>query len=236
MIEILNTPLQPKKQFKELLDQRGVQNRTTWGISGSVFAKPSSLKRALGWRIKNSEKPVVIGGTGSYHHLTYGLCANLKQPFGYIHIDGHSDFGDKSLSYICMGGFVESLLANTKAEAGLLIGCDEMAKSLIGHDEMVKATIIPSTHLGELEERLDKDLTNFPRDVYVSVDLDVLDPSEFDSGYDTGKMKSEQLFKTLDSIAAQKKIIGGDIFGCLGNDKDSLDIALNCILKIHESA
>lgn len=228
MIEILNMPLPATIQFKDILDQRGVPNRVTWRIPQRIsesIVKPESVKRALSWRIKNRENPVVIGGAGSYHHLTYGLCANLKRPFGYIHIDRHSDFGDQALPYICMGGFVESLITHTSAQAGLLIGCDQRTE----------IPTIPYTHLGELEERLSKELLAFPQEVYISVDLDVLDPSQFNSGYDTGKMKVEQLFHTLDSISRKKSIIGGDIFGCAENDKNSFDVAIDCILKIHDN-
>jgi len=226
MIEILNLPKPGATEFQNAFNQKGVLNRVTWRIPPRIsngIVKPKSVKRALGWRISNKKNPVVIGGIGSYHHLTYGLCANLQESFGYVHIDRHSDYGDKDSSYICMGGFVEHLLSYTKAEAGLLIGCDQR----------IETPTINHTQLGELEKRLHQELTSFPDRVYISVDLDVLDPLEFNSGYSTGKMSVRQLFQALDIISERKRIIGGDIFGYAGNSEDSLNTAIECILKIY---
>ncbi len=227
MIEILQLPEPSTREFQDSLNRMGVENRVTTeipqGIVSGGIVNPDSVKRALGWRIRKKKRPVVIGGNGNYHHLTYGLCANIEEPFGYIHIDRHSDFGDKNSPYICMGGFVEHLLSRTNAQAGLLIGCDQR----------IETPTIPFTHLGELNERLRSELIGFPDNVYISVDLDVLVPYQFNSGYDTGKMTLRQLFQALDTIVGQKKVIGGDIVGYLGNDAESLDSALECILKIH---
>ena len=228
MIEILNLPEKTTREFQESLDQKGILNKVTWKIPPNIskgIVKPSSVRRALWWRIKHKQNPVVLGGSGNYHHLTYGLCANITQPFGYIHIDRHSDFGDKDSKFISMGGFVEHLLTYTNAQAGLLVGCDQKSET----------STINYTQLGELERKMHKELAGFPEKVYVSVDLDVLSPTEFFSGYETGQMTVKQLFDALDIISSQKKIIGGDICGYAGNDPPSLTTAIKCILKIDES-
>lgn len=228
MIEILNLPEPGTAEFQNALTERGIKHRVTWKIPRGIsrgIAKPKAVRRALGWRISNNINPVVIGGTGNYHHLTYGLCANLQEPFGYIHIDRHSDFGDKDSLYISMGGFVGHLLSHTNSKAGLLIGCDQRKE----------VQTAPYTHLGELEDRLHRELADFPDKVYVSVDLDVLNPLEFNSGYNTGKMTVKQLFGAIDIILAKKSCIGGDIFGYAGDDKASLNTAVECILKIHNA-
>ena len=227
MIEVLQLPETTTNEFCQSLKERAIPHRVTRGIPQSIskgIVKPAEVKRALWWRIKNKQNPLVIGGSGNYHHLTYGLCANITEPFGYIHIDRHSDFGDKSSEYISMGGFVEHLLTYTKAQAGLLVGCDQRAETPTIH----------YTKLGELERRMQQELKGLPERVYVSVDLDVLAPSEFYSGYETGQMTVRKLFNALDTISDQKKIIGGDIFGYPGNDEPSLDTAIKCILKISE--
>lgn len=228
MIEILQVPEKTTDEFSLSLKHQSLSHRVTWKLSRDIakgLVKPAEVKRALWWRIKHVQNPVVLGGNGNYHHLTYGLCANIARPFGYIHIDRHSDFGDKDFKYISMGGFVDYLLTSTRAQAGLLIGCDSRTE----------VPTISYTHLSKLEDRLDQELNKFPQNVYVSVDLDVLTPVEFHSGYETGQMTVKQLFDALDTISKQKKIIGGDVFGYAGNDESSLNTAIRCILKIDQS-
>lgn len=239
MIEILSVPQPDINEFVQPLEQRGIAWRVTKKIpkrrwwrgnwfGGNVYyapnINPEIVKQALE-EVLTSTNPVVINGTGDFHHLTYGVCARLKEPFGYIHIDNHADFGDKNDEFINMGAFVDYLLTNTHANGGLLIGCNNTYKK--------KCPILSYNECHTIKKQLPQYLEQLPQQVYVSVDLDVLTPETFTSGYESGQLTPEILFNILDMICEKKTLVGGDICGYAGNDPPSLEIAIETIVKIH---
>lgn len=239
MIEILSVPKPDTTEFVQALEQRGVAWRVTKKIperkwwrgnwfGGNVYyasdINPNIVKQAIEEALI-SINPTVINGTGDFHHLTYGICARLKESFGYIHIDHHADFGDKNNDFINMGAFVAYLLTHTNANGGLLVGCNNTYSQ--------QCPTIPYNECHTIKKQLPLYLEQLPQQVYVSVDLDVLTPETFTSGYESGQLTPEMLVDILDMICEKKTLVGGDICGYVGNDPQSLEIAIETIVKIH---
>ena len=66
--------------------------------------------------------------------------------------------------------------------------------------------------------------------VFLSIDLDILSPSEFRTNWDQGKMSFEELQNTIREIAATRRIIAIDICGGLTESKGAMtcELDLNC--------
>ena len=192
------------------------------------------LKKMSRWGTKSfaGKTPVVVNGSGNYHHLTYGICSSIPNQFGYVHFDRHDDLGGATQGYVTMAAFVAPMMFNTSAEDYIMIGSYHDAGKSIGFNS-----------IDSWKKRLPGLLAQLPDDVYVSVDLDVLDPERFYSGYDAGTMLPSQLMYALDMIGENKKVVGGDICGYRGSSEcsgrllvDSKDISLETIIKLRDMA
>ena len=80
--------------FEKIL-QKDIQR-----IKGSPRDEPFHSKWDIGSLMRRSfknskEKKLVLYGSGSLHHYTYGLCRladKLSKNYAYIHFDHHDDF------------------------------------------------------------------------------------------------------------------------------------------------
>lgn len=63
--------------------------------------------------------------------------------------------------------------------------------------------------------------------VFLSIDLDVLNPNEFKTNWDQGTMTFDELQETIRSIAAQRRIIAIDICGGITESKGALSCDLS---------
>lgn len=63
--------------------------------------------------------------------------------------------------------------------------------------------------------------------VFLSIDLDVLNPNEFKTNWDQGTMTFDELMETIRSIAAQRRIIAIDICGGITESKGALSCDLS---------
>ena len=224
MIEVLDGPGPGAEQYVSELERRGLSFSVT-GLPNFLFqinVNRCLLRWGMRLGLKRSTR-LVLNEDGNAHHLTYGICANLKDDFGYIHFDRHSDYGTTDVRTVCMGGFVARLLEDTRAVDSLFIGCDQP----LGHKT------IPSDDYSKLVDLIPT-LNELPAQVYVSVDLDVLKPEEFSSGYTTGTMTRAQLTRALEQIIANKEVLGIDICGYSGEDISSLDYVVDLALRFSQ--
>ena len=169
------------------------------------------------------ERKLVLYGSGAYHHYTYGLCNHadkISSNYAYIHFDHHHDHYDKhgrESGLLSCGAFVAELLEDTNASAAMLIG------SMLGNQEPVNNKIyldMTEKHLRRRGgfRRFERELSEIPENVYLSFDLDVMDKKYLQSAYDQGTLKPKELFKLIDMIKKNKRIIGADVLGFAGMD------------------
>lgn len=171
-----------------------------------------------------NRKLLSVYGHGSYHHLTYGLCkyaSNISSAYSYIHIDHHNDSyrikSDLEKSMLNCGNFVPYIFESTNAKDVLYIGSskpginDEPVYKLINNCGIS----MPENISGELNENELLANLNFLscNDVYITMDLDVMDPREIITGYSRGSLSKEGLLKAISIIKNKKNIIGVDILG-----------------------
>ncbi len=166
------------------------------------------LAKKIGRIVVPERKTLVIYGSGSFHHYTYGLCRaadRLSKGYCYIHFDYHDDYDTDNPQRLGCGSFVNAILQDTHAAQAIFIGTSIPWKQSIhsigcsGKEETIS----------DLERTLKKN----PQDVYLSFDLDVMDPSEISTDYSMGDMGADELVRLIEMIKGKKRIIGADVLG-----------------------
>src|SRR3989338_7615119 len=179
-----------------------------------VSISPTMNKRDLAHEVASavgySEKRTLgLYGSGSYHHMTYGLCRiarSLSEGFTYIHIDNHND-GNYDPSELSCDAFVNNLVEDGFAKNIILVGSyHPLASTYVNDFDFRKypQDVIPKI--------LKQVKTN---DVYISIDLDVMEDKEVSTSmfYSRGTMKKETLLDLIEGIKSKKRIISADILG-----------------------
>jgi len=175
-------------------------------------------------------KVLGVWGNGCFHQYTYGLCTAIadrrSKSYGYVHIDHHSDTADYDMpiNFSC-GGFVASILRDSNAQTVRFIGNAGFPfKNLEGKfsgtrylsESGLRGKKSNSINVGRLEHLLE----GTPEDLYISMDLDVIDMNEistsFRGGSVGGTITSEELLKILRLMDERKNIIGADVLGYSG--------------------
>ncbi len=170
------------------------------------------IDEALPSSYKDSDTPILtLYGHGRFHHYTYGLCSLLADKrssgYTYIHIDQHHDMWSDSIGSINCGRFTRSLLYDTNAENVLLTGIRTIDDDCKGKD------ILHVPCKEGYEKMFKKTLENVSSEVYVSIDLDVLQFHQMQTGWSKGLMSFSGLSNIVEMILSSKKIIGADILG-----------------------
>ncbi|MBI5355195.1 MAG: arginase family protein [Candidatus Aenigmarchaeota archaeon] len=199
----------------------------------SILKSPSTLLPEDVKEIVRAEVPqgknLVMYGHGSYHHFTYGLCAEIadkqSKEYAYVHIDNHHDTYHEHEGMFNCGSFVRRLLTETNVKSVRYIGSappvDFVDFSIDG--TLLKPGAIKSVSTGKVTESvksLEALLEGTPDDVYLTIDLDVM-PQRYvttsaGKAWGVGMMDPKTLMKTVDFIKEKKNIIGADILGYTG--------------------
>ncbi|MEW4372460.1 arginase family protein [Paenibacillus kandeliae] len=122
---------------------------------------------------------------GGDHSVTYHILKQLKQNgrrILYLHFDAHLDCGSDPLRLdheVHHGNFVRHLLANQIVEHVIQLGVRGL-RSLGQYYEHPRLSCIPAAQLNAQElQHILESLSAYHYDIYVSFDVDVLDPSVF---------------------------------------------------------
>ena len=184
------------------------------------------VRRMIGraFKGKTLEKtPIVVYGSGHYHHYTYGLCHELadkrSQRYTYIHIDQHTDFGSTVphafSNLLSCGNFVTQILEDTNAKPSVHIGQElpYLVRPFSYDKKISELRFITKLDGKQKKFKRINNLFSWMRpEVYVTVDLDVL-RGHVRTDYESGYLTLKQLLKTLTQIKQRRKIIGLDICG-----------------------
>ena len=132
-------------------------------------------------------------GTGDYHYLSLFFLERISEPFTLILIDNHPD--DQSCA------FGDGLLScgSWVAQARKLPLCRG------------SVWIREYADIGKL--------AGVEGSIYLSIDLDVLDPEYARTNWDQGTMSLEQLLEICVRAAGNHRLLGADICGGLSPEK-----------------
>jgi len=168
------------------------------------------LAEKIGKTVGNTEgKILTLYGDGNSHHYTYGLCdaiaSKRSDDFLYIHLDHHTDSEYDIDNILGCGSFVENILKDYSSDIMILgaeWGSMYTKRTVIGQ----KGLFLGQTVKNKLKEKPQKD-------VYLSIDLDVINRKEIITSYDQGDCTLGLLLNAIKIIQDEKNIISADILG-----------------------
>jgi agmatinase len=177
---------------------------------GSVEAALSVIRKTTQKILKDHKKPMMIGGE---HLVTYPVVEALVEKYPnlhIIHLDAHTDLRDtffgRKLSHATVLRRCHDLVGDGKIfQFGIRSGdSSEFQWANEGHTHLRKFDFVG---LSEVVEKI-KD-----QPVYITIDLDVLDPSIFPGTGtpEAGGMTYKELLNAMDEFAKLKNIVGADI-------------------------
>lgn len=157
--------------------QLGVDTQPPVDCSGPLPQIMSAIGQRTGNAVANNKLPVVLGGE---HSLTYGAVMGIqnvhKRPIGLVQIDAHADLRVAYQGHKHSHASVMHLLAQEEirlAQFGVRALCrEEMQSRLDNNIFHVDGEALVSGNLHEISLPDD-----FPQDIYISFDVDGLDPS-----------------------------------------------------------
>lgn len=170
------------------------------------------IKSATKWLISLNKFPVFIGGEHTISFPIVEAFKNSRTKFSVIQLDAHADLKDiyegTRLSHACVMRRITELGVKI-AGVGIRAISSEEVEFIRNNPDKYKLFEIE-----DLESPLWKDeLMNFlEENVYISVDLDVFDPSEIPSvgNPEPGGMRWKEIISIIKNICRNKRIIGAD--------------------------
>jgi agmatinase len=162
--------------------------------------------------VEDKKIPLILGGE---HTLTLGALTafkNLQKDISVIQFDAHADMHDEIFNSKYTHASVMAR-ANEMFNNNIQIGIRSVDSYSIG--KLNKDTTIFMEDLNNMTiEDIIKTVDKFAkREVYITIDLDVLDPSEMPSvgTPEPGGMKYTDLIKIIKGISKRKMVVGMDI-------------------------
>jgi agmatinase len=180
--------------------------------------------------------PVVLGGDHAITEPSVRACAAVHGPVGMIHFDTHTDTGAEVFGVeISHGTFIRRLVDEGSidptryaqiglrgywpGEAEFAWQAERGITSLFAHD-------VRDLGIREVVRRAVEAVG--PGPVYLTVDVDVLDPAFLGGGTGTpepGGMSSTELLLAVRTVAAEVDLIGADVVEVIPTAVGSADLA-----------
>ena len=194
--------------------------------SGDMDKSFALIEKAVAGILAKGAAPIVIGGDHSITYPVLKAFARTFKPLDVLHFDAHPDlyddlYGDR-LSHACpFARIVEDGLAASVVQVGVrAITAAHRAKALKGGVRMI-----------EMKDIQDPLHLRFANPVYVSFDLDALDPA-FAPGvshHEPGGLTTRQALQVIQSLKG--RVVGLDVVE-LNPNRDPSGITAAAAFKI----
>jgi arginase len=194
--------------------------------SGDMDKTFALIEKAVAGILGKGAVPIVLGGDHSITYPVLKAFARAFKPLDVLHFDAHPDlyddlYGDR-LSHACpFARIVEDGLAANVVQVGVrAITAGHRAKALRGGVRMI-----------EMKDILDPLHLRFANPVYISFDLDALDPA-FAPGvshHEPGGLTTRQALQVIQSLKG--RIVGLDLVE-LNPSRDPMSITAAAAFKI----
>ncbi len=178
-----------------------------------VVSSPQDMQEAIcrtcGKILDDGKYVLSLGGE---HSITAALVKAHKEKFpdlAVLQIDAHTDLRDSfqgsSYSHACVMARVAEMTPF------LAVG----VRSFCGHENEKKYgdRILKQSHFKKNPEIFEKMVAELADNVYITVDLDGLDPSVMPSvgTPEPGGLSWDEIMSIIETLASKKKIIGADV-------------------------
>jgi agmatinase len=161
--------------------------------------------------ISSNKFPVVLGGE---HSITLGIVKALKNRYseiGVVQFDAHADLRDtyqgSKFSHACVGRRICETSQLTQ------VGVRSLCKEEFDFLKHSKTYSYFARDILEHKGRIEDLIENLPADIYITIDLDVLDPSIMPSvgTPEPGGFVWYEMIHLLKLLTERKNIVGFDI-------------------------
>jgi len=180
------------------------------------FSSPKNMVKHIAREVelimKEGKIPLILGGE---HTITIGAAqalSNMEKKVSFIQLDAHSDTRDEMFNSKYMHA---TAMRRTKELCKNLVsvGIRSMEEPLEKSEKNHEIFTMHDVHEKGIEKIARKVLDLTEDEIYLTIDLDVLDPSEMPA---TGTpepdgMRFHELIKFIEIIAKEKKLLGFDI-------------------------
>lgn len=194
----------------QMLDLKSISNM-------NLLCERDTLCQISQQLAKRKPSNLLFLGSGNYHYLSYVLLSEQKQPFSLLLFDHHTDtYPSPSDDVISCGSWVlEALNTLPQLKKVIMVGVKEdwpqsipphVSDRVIGYSKKVLQRDFSSV--------LKAILANIPtKQVYISIDKDVLHPQEAATAWDHGNMRLQQVTTIIRDVIQKYRVTGLDVCG-----------------------
>jgi len=195
-------------------------------VSGHFLEVFSRIEEKIGDVLSKDMVPIVLGGD---HSVSYPIVKAFRKKYGYLdilHFDAHADlyeelYGDR-YSHACpFARILEDGLVQNIVQVGIRTATGE-------HRKQVNKYNIRMIEMKDFDNSL---VFDFPNPLYISFDLDALDPA-FAPGvshHEAGGLSTRQAVNIIHKLNA--KIVGLDVVE-VNPDRDESGITAAAAVKV----
>ena len=204
-----------------------------WGPRLRYHARAGDIEAI--WRdVRARLAPVVIYGSGDFHHLAAVLLRRIASPVTVISFDNHPDWDVRPPRWAC-GGWVNRALELPQVRRVVVWGCGNFELRLPGRwfanrralrsDRLRVYTWaerepqsvrrrFPSITRDDWRDRFEEFLATLRgSEVYVTVDLDCLRKEEAVTNWESGLFTAADLAWAIDRAKQEAHLLGTDVCG-----------------------
>ena len=228
----------PGRHLEAKVDAMAELRMVDYGDAPVIPADPArshqAIERTVGEVVAAGAIPVVLGGDHSIAEPDIRACATGRDPLGLVHFDTHTDTGTEVFGVEVSHGTPMYRLV----EAGIVDPRRYVQIGLRGYwpgerefawqaEQGITAYFMHDVRdLGIAEVAARTVARVGPGPVFLSVDIDVLDPA-FAPGTGTpepGGMTSRDLLDAVRTLAAQLELVGADVVEVIPTAVGSADV------------
>ena len=191
--------------------EKGIYTHAPVNVKGKPEKVIDNIAAATKALVKSGGFPIGLGGE---HSVTYGIIKGLLDAgisdFGVVQIDAHADLREKYDNEIHSHASVMYLLGQEKYK---IAQCGVRALSLEEVNNQIKFQII-SFSVEEIRKNNKIKLPeNFPKKIYVSFDLDGLDPSVMPATGTPvpGGLGFYDSLQLIENLIKDREVVGFDV-------------------------
>lgn len=179
----------------------------------SMQAAMDRVQQAVSFVLEHGKVPMLLGGE---HSVTIGAARAFTKKMdkmGFVVIDAHADLRDEyhgtPLSHACVSRRLVEM--GTVIGVGIRSYSTEEAQLMRGG--LSGYTMFPARTVVERMQAFEESLRALPDNVYISIDLDGLDPSIMPAvgTPEPGGLLWEETLEVLRTICRIKKVVGFDV-------------------------
>jgi len=210
---------------KGIFTEKEIIARDSREMIKKTYGKVKSL-------LEDKKFVVVLGGEHSVSFGAIKAYSDFFKSFSVLHLDAHSDMRDSyegsKYSHACVMSRVKEI-----TEEIISVGIRSMDSSELKNINRRKTFY--ASEIYQSKNWINKMVRQLSRDVYISIDLDVFDPSIMPSTGtpEPGGLDWYQVINLLENVSRNRNIVGFDVVElCPSQDKAPDFLAAKLIYKL----